>query len=160
MKCVGRGRASVSCDCRPRHVRDLPSRHEACIAHGMKEYAPGIEPAEPSLVDVPAPSADAAQAVAGAASSAGTDPMRASTATGWAGPVRASVATGPDRFLIQATNEHVAGHIDRTLWARAVAHAGGDNALAKSVYVQSRATALRVTKQCWRIRRRSRRCGG
>jgi tetratricopeptide (TPR) repeat protein len=113
----------------------------------MKEYAPGIECAELSLVDRPAPSADAAEAVTRAASSAGTDPMRASTATGWADPVRASVATGADRFLTKAIDEHAAGHIDRTLWARAVAHAGGDNALAKSVYVQSRATALRVTKR-------------
>ena len=113
----------------------------------MKEYAPGIESAQLSLVNVPAPSADAAKAVAAAASSAGTDPMRASTDTGWANPVRASVATVADRFLTQAINEHAAGHIDRTLWARAVAHAGGDNALAKSVYVRSRAIALRVTKR-------------
>jgi Flp pilus assembly protein TadD len=113
----------------------------------MKEYAPGIECAELSLVDMPAPSADAAEALARAASSAGTDPMRASTATGWADPVRASVATDADRFLTKAINEHAAGHIDRTLWARAVAHAGGDNARAKSIYVQSRATALRVTKR-------------
>jgi tetratricopeptide (TPR) repeat protein len=113
----------------------------------MKEYAPGIESAQLSLVTVPALSADAAKAVAGAASSAATDPMRASTATGWEDPVRAPVATAADRFLTQAINEHAAGHIDRTLWARAVAHAGGDNALAKSVYLRSRATALRVTKR-------------
>ena len=113
----------------------------------MKEYAPGIESAQLSLVTVPARSADAAKAVASAASPAATDPMRASTATGWEDPVRAPVATGADRFLTQAINEHAAGHIDRTLWARAVAHAGGDNALAKSVYLRSRATALRVTKR-------------
>jgi len=113
----------------------------------MKEYAPGVGSAELSLVDRPAPSADVAEAVARAASPAGTDPMRASTATGWEDPARASVVTGADRFLTQAINEHAAGHIDRTLWARAVAHAGGDNALAKSVYVQSRATALRVRKR-------------
>jgi len=113
----------------------------------MKEYAPGIECVQLSLVKVPAPSADAAKAVAAAASSAATDPMRASTATGWEDPARASVVTGADRFLTQAINEHAAGHIDRTLWARAVAHAGSDNALANSVYVRSRATALRVTKR-------------
>ena len=113
----------------------------------MKEYAPGVKPAALSLVDVPAPNAAAAKPVAGAVSSADADFVRASPATGWEDPVRAAVATGPDRFLTQATAEHAAGHIDRTLWARAVAYAGGDNAQAKSVYLRSRATALRVTKR-------------
>jgi tetratricopeptide (TPR) repeat protein len=113
----------------------------------MKEHAPGIESAELSLVDVKTPSGDAAESVAGAASSAGMDPMHASTASAGADPARASITRGADRFLTKAINEHAAGHIDRTLWARAVAHAGGDKALAKSVYVQSRATALRVTKR-------------
>ncbi|HEV2041621.1 MAG TPA: tetratricopeptide repeat protein [Casimicrobiaceae bacterium] len=115
----------------------------------MKEYAPGIEPAELSLVDVPAPSTEAAEALASPAPAApaATDPIRTSTPTGWEDPARASVATGADRFLTQAINEHAAGHIDRTLWERAVAQAGGDNARAKSIYVQSRATALRVTKR-------------
>jgi Flp pilus assembly protein TadD len=115
----------------------------------MKEYAPGIEPAELSLVDVPAPSAEAAEALASPAPAApaATDPIRTSTPTGWEDPARASVATGADRFLTQAINEHAAGHIDQTLWARAVAQAGGDNEQAKSIYVRSRATALRVTKR-------------
>jgi Flp pilus assembly protein TadD len=113
----------------------------------MKEYALGIESAELSLVDVAAPSADTAGAVAGAASSAGIDPMRASTGTGSVDAARASAATGADRFLTKAIKEHAAGHIDRTLWVRAVAHAGGDDARAKSIYVQSRATALRVRKR-------------
>ena len=113
----------------------------------MKEYAPGVKPAALSLVDVPAPNAAAAKPVAAAVSSADADFVRASPATGWEDPVRAAVATGPDRFLTQATAEHAAGHIDRTLWARAVAYAGGDNAQAKSVYLRSRATALRVTKR-------------
>ena len=115
----------------------------------MKEYAPGIEPAELSLVAVPAPSAEAAEALASPAPAApaATDPIRTSTPTGWEDPAPASVATGADRFLTQAINEHAAGHIDRTLWERAVAQAGGDNARAKSIYVQIRATALRVTKR-------------
>ncbi|HEV2042046.1 MAG TPA: hypothetical protein VGT81_18725, partial [Casimicrobiaceae bacterium] len=114
----------------------------------MKEYAPGIEPAELSLVDVPAPSAEAAEALASPAPAApATDPIRTSTPTGWEDPARASVATGADRFLTKAINEHAAGHIDQTLWARAVAQAGGDNEQAKSIYVRSRATALRVTKR-------------
>jgi tetratricopeptide (TPR) repeat protein len=114
----------------------------------MKEYAPGIEPAELSLVDVPAPSAEAAEALASPAPAApATDPIRTSTPTGWEDPARASVATGADRFLTQAINEHAEGHIDRTLWERAVAQAGSDNERVKSIYVQSRATALRVTKR-------------
>jgi tetratricopeptide (TPR) repeat protein len=113
----------------------------------MKEYAPGVKPAALSLVDVPAPTAGPAKPVAPAVSSADAHPVRASPATGWEDPVRAAVATGPDRFLTQATTEHAAGHIDSTLWARAVAYAGGDNAQAKSVYLRSRATALRVTKR-------------
>jgi Flp pilus assembly protein TadD len=115
----------------------------------MKEYAPGIEPAELSLVAVPAPSAEAAEALASPAPAApaATGPIRTSTPTGWEDPAPASVATGADRFLTQAINEHAEGHIDRTLWERAVAQAGGDNARAKSIYVQSRATALRVTKR-------------
>ncbi len=112
----------------------------------MKEYAPGIEPAELSLVDVPAPSAAAAKALASPAPAA-TDPACPSTPTGWEDPARAPVATGADRYLTKAINEHAEGHIDQTLWARAVAQAGGDNRQAQSIYVRSRATALRVTKR-------------
>ena len=118
----------------------------------MKEYAPGIEPAELSLVDVAAPSAEAGEALASPAPAApaapeATEPIRTSTPTGWEDPVRATVATGTDRFLTKAIDEHAAGHIDQTLWARAVAQASGDNEQAKSIYVRSRATALRVTKR-------------
>jgi tetratricopeptide (TPR) repeat protein len=70
-----------------------------------------------------------------------------STGTVWADPALAPVATGADRFLTKAIEEHAAGHIDRTLWERAVAQSGGDHARAKNIYVQSRATALRVTKR-------------
>ncbi|MEP6943523.1 MAG: hypothetical protein ABI981_11340 [Betaproteobacteria bacterium] len=61
--------------------------------------------------------------------------------------MRASVATDADPFMTQAIEEHAAGHVDRTLWMRAVAQAGGDNAQAKSIYLRSRATALRVRKR-------------
>jgi Flp pilus assembly protein TadD len=113
----------------------------------MKEYAPGIESADLSLVNVPAPSAGAADPVAAAPPPAGAEPIRVSTGTVWADPAPAPVATGADRFLTKAIEEHAAGHIDRTLWERAVAQSGGDHARAKSIYVQSRATALRVTKR-------------
>lgn len=101
----------------------------------MKEYAPGIECRHLTLVEVRASSGDTESAKGAAPAVAGAD------------PARASVATGADRFLTQAIDEHAAGHIDRTLWERAVAQAGGDNARAKTIYVQSRATALRVTKR-------------
>ena len=113
----------------------------------MKEYAPGIEPTELSLVEAPAPSARVAEPVAVAPPPAGAEPIRMSTGAVWADPAPAPVATGADRFLTKAINEHAAGHIDRTLWERAVAQAGGDHARAKSIYVQTRATALRVTKR-------------
>jgi tetratricopeptide (TPR) repeat protein len=113
----------------------------------MKEYAPGIESAKLSLVDMPTPSVDVAETPAGVAPSAATEPVRAPTFSSAAEPVHASVATEADRFLTKAIHEHTAGHIDTTLWARALAQAGGDSARAKDLYVQSRATALRVTKR-------------
>lgn len=113
----------------------------------MKEYAPGIEPRDLSLVVAPAPTARAAVPVAAAPPPAVAGPIRVSTGTTWADPAPALIATGEDRFLTQAINEYTAGHIDRMLWERAVAQAGGDNARAKPIYVQSRATALRVTKR-------------
>src|SRR6266700_2016754 len=99
----------------------MPSRHKACISHGMKEYAPGIEPAKLRLVAVPAPSAEKAEALASSAPAApaATDPIRTSTPTGWEDPAPASVVMGADRFVTQAINEHAEGHIDRTLWERA-----------------------------------------
>jgi Flp pilus assembly protein TadD len=113
----------------------------------MKEYAPGIECGDLSLVEAPAPSAGAAEPVAATPAPAAAEPIRVSTGTVWADPAPAPVATGTDRFLTKAIEEHAAGHIDRTLWERAVAQSGADHARAKIIYVQSRATALRVTKR-------------
>ena len=56
-------------------------------------------------------------------------------------------AASEDRFLAKATKEHAAGHVEPPLWARAVAQAGGDTALATRIYLDSRATALRVAKR-------------
>src|SRR6266542_2723802 len=109
----------------------------------MKEYAAGISSSEISLVDVPATSRDAA-AVADAASSAGTAILSA--------PAAATV----DRFLAKATKEHAAGHVDQPLWVRAVAQAGGDEALTTRLYLDSRATALRVEKRQERAARHAR----
>jgi len=115
----------------------------------MKEYAAGVQSSELSLVDAPATSGDApatsgdAVVVADATSSAGTE------------PVSAPAAASADRFLAKATKEHAAGNVDQPLWVRAVAQAGGDEALAKRLYLDSRATALRVEKRQERAARRA-----
>ena len=99
----------------------------------MNKYAAGIQSSELSLVDAPATSR-AVAAVAEPASSAGTEPVSAPAAS-------------EDRFLAKATKEHATGSVDPSLWARAVAQAGGDEALATRMYLNSRATALRVAKR-------------
>jgi tetratricopeptide (TPR) repeat protein len=100
----------------------------------MKKYAAGVQSSELSLVDAPATSG-AAAAVEGTASSAGAE------------PVSAPAAASEDRFLAKATKEHATGSVDPSLWARAVAQAGGNEALATRMYLNSRATALRVAKR-------------
>ena len=83
-------------------------------------------------------------AVTNGASSAGIDFENAPT------------AASEDRFLAKATREHAAGHIEPPLWARAVAQAGSDTALATRIYLESRATALRVAKRNKNAARRAR----
>lgn len=128
--------------CKPRRVRDLPHRHEACNARCMKEYAANIRSPELSRVDVPAASGDAA-AVAGAASSADTE------------SVCASAAASADPFLAKAAKEPAKGHVDASLWTRALAEAGGDKALATRIYLDSHATAPRIAKRHDKAARRS-----
>jgi len=123
----------------------------------MKEYAAGVQSSDLSLVDAPATPRGAAAicrdapaiscnaaAVADAASSAGTE------------PVSAAAAASADRFLAKATKEHAAGNVDQPLWVRAVAQAGGDEALTTRLYLDSRATALRVEKRQERAARHAR----
>jgi Flp pilus assembly protein TadD len=109
----------------------------------MKEYASGVKSSELSLVDVPTTSARPAE-VTDAASSADME------------PARVSLAPGADRFLAQAVKERATGHIDQPLWVRAVSQAGGDEALATRIYLESRATALHVEKRQERAARRAR----
>ncbi len=97
----------------------------------MREYAPGIESSELSLVDVQKATGDTAGPITFAATSAGTGPASAST----------------ERYLAKAAEEYAAGHIDQTLWERAVAQGGGDNARAQNIYLLSRATAIHVAKR-------------
>jgi tetratricopeptide (TPR) repeat protein len=109
----------------------------------MKEYAAGVQSSEVNLVDRPATSGGA-EAVADAASSAGTE------------PARVPAAASADPFLAKVTKEHATGHVDPSLWARAVAQAGGDEAQATRLYLNSRATALRVEKRQEKAAQRAR----
>ncbi len=109
----------------------------------MREYAPGIESSELSLVDVSKTSVDVAGPATGTPSSGGMGPA----SSAGMGPVSAATAASAERYLAKAAEEHAAGHIDRALWERAVVQGGGDNAGAKNIYLLSRATAIRVAKR-------------
>lgn len=117
----------------------------------MREYAPGIESSELSLVDVPKAPVNAAGPtgrVDVSKTSADTaGPITFAPTSGGTGPMSAGSAASAERYLARAAEEHAAGHIDKTLWERAVAQAGGDDARAKSIYLLSRATAIRVAKR-------------
>ena len=107
----------------------------------MKEYAQGIKSSELSLVDAPTTS-------------------HAPEVTDAAPPIvidygRISPAPRVDPFLAKAVTEHGAGYVDASLWARAVAQAGGDEALTLRTYLNSRATALHVEKRQERAARRA-----
>src|SRR2546428_9033776 len=120
----------------------------------MKEYAPDIRASELSLVDVPsafgrvAARADDAIAVGDtAAVTSDASPvgdMAAVTNGASAAGIdseRVPPAASEDRFLAKAAKELAAGHVEPPLWARAVAQAGSDTALATRLYLESRATA-------------------
>jgi tetratricopeptide (TPR) repeat protein len=125
----------------------------------MKEYAPGVESSDLSLVAVAATPAAEPEPVAIDLLPVARSPVRAPaapTSTKLVGDfvpeeiedsVRSTTAEGTDKYMARAMKEHAAGHVDKTLWARAVAHAGNDRGRAKAIYLQSRATALRVTKR-------------
>ena len=107
----------------------------------MKEYAKGIQSSELSLVDAPKPS----------------DVPKVTEA---APPIvidygRIAPAPRVDPFLVKARTEHGAGHVDASLWTRAVAQSGGDEALTLRTYLNSRATALHVEKRQERAARRA-----
>ena len=96
----------------------------------LKQYAPNIRSSDLTLVDQPTGAGEAAPDVSPAASD--------------------------DRFLLRAAKEHAAGHTDPSLWAHALARAGEDKALATRLYLESRATALRVAKRNEEEERRAR----
>jgi tetratricopeptide (TPR) repeat protein len=98
----------------------------------MKEYAPGIRSSELSLVEEPTTTAPE-EAAPDAAPPPGSE----------GAPSEAK----DDRFVAKAKEEHAKGHVDSALWGRALAQAGGDKDRAAVIYVDMRATALRVAKR-------------
>jgi len=50
-------------------------------------------------------------------------------------------------FLATATKEHESGWIDRPLWESVLAQSKGDESLAKSAYIRTRATILQLEKR-------------
>lgn len=74
-------------------------------------------------------------------------------------PEAGAVATSVDIFLARATRQFAQGHIDQPLWVRALAQAGGDEALAKAGYLRARAAAMRVAEREKRARRSARHTG-
>ncbi len=101
----------------------------------MKKYAPGVDASDIHLVKVEESTHGAANPAADAA------PVRV------AAPGPALAPDGADRYLRRATKEYASGHIDRSLWKRALDKAGGDEARAKDIYLQNRAIAIRVSRR-------------
>ena len=98
----------------------------------MKEYAPGIRSSELSLVEEPTTTAPEE-----AAPDAALPP----------GSERTPLEAKDDRFVAKARKEQAKGQVDSALWGRALAQADGDKARAAVIYVELRATALRVAKR-------------
>src|SRR5262249_37736271 len=111
-----------------------PSRHKACSADGMREYAAGIQSSELSLVDTQTHSGEEAAAP---------------------NPEQPASEGSEDRFLAKARDEYAKGHVDPSLWARAMAQAGGDKDKAAGVYLDIRATAIRVKKRQEKVARKA-----
>jgi Flp pilus assembly protein TadD len=107
----------------------------------MKEYAAGIRLSELSLVEDPTTTAkEEAAPETPSLPGAGGDRPEASE----------------DRFLGKARDEYAKGHVDTSLWTRALAQVGGDKDKAKAIYLDMRATAIRVAKRQEKAARRAR----
>ena len=107
----------------------------------MAKYGQGLRASDLSLVEMAALGAD-------------------STAAASVSPsVTENTAAVPaaDPFLAEAERELDSGELDQPLWERAVAQAGGDEKLARPVYLKARATALRLQKRNRRALRLARR---
>lgn len=103
----------------------------------MRTYASGAKLSELSLVDEPVNEADKAPTP--------PTPITAGAVSPPAGPGKSADAR--DRFLADATVELVRGHVEQSLWERAIEIAAGDVAKAKGVYLRARATALRIEQR-------------
>ena len=77
----------------------------------MKEYAAGVRSSELSLVEVP--------------TTTGKEEV-APDAAPLPGVERAPAEASEDRFVAKARGEYAKGHVDTSLWVRAVTLAGGD----------------------------------
>ncbi|HSS70952.1 MAG TPA: tetratricopeptide repeat protein [Casimicrobiaceae bacterium] len=106
----------------------------------MKEYAPGIRSSQLSLVEKPTTTGQEE-----AAPDAEPPPVSE----------RAPSEAKDDRFVAKAREEHAKGQVDSALWARALAQADGDKDSAAGIYLDIRATALRVAKRQERAARRA-----
>jgi tetratricopeptide (TPR) repeat protein len=107
----------------------------------MREYAPGISSSELSLIDTQ------------------TNSSKEKAAPDAAPPSSAAEATSEpseDRYLVRAREEHAKGHVDSALWVRALAQVGGDRVKALPVYLDTRATAIRVAKRQEKAARKAR----
>jgi tetratricopeptide (TPR) repeat protein len=107
----------------------------------MKEYAAGIQSSELSLVEVPTTTGKEE-----------TAPDAAPLPGAESSPSKAS----EDRYLAKARDEFAKGHVDTSLWTRALAQVGGDKDKAKDTYLDIRATAIRVAKRQEKAARRAR----
>ena len=101
----------------------------------MKKYAPGVDASEIRLVNADEPTLD----VVDPAIDAAPAPKKA--------PSAAAAAESANRYLKRATKEYESGRVDRALWSRALDKAGGDEALARDIYLQNRAIAIRVARR-------------
>jgi hypothetical protein len=106
----------------------------------MREYAPGILSSELSLVDTQTNSSEEAPA---------PDAVSSSSAA------QATSEPDEDRYLARARAEHARGHVDPALWTRAIAQVGDDEAKALPIYLDTRATAIRVAKRQERAARKA-----
>src|SRR5450432_3699788 len=103
----------------------------------MKKYAPGVDASEIRLVNAEEPTLDIADPAVDAAPA----PAKTPAATA------AAAAESANRYLKRATKEYESGRVDRNLWSRALAKAGGDEALARDIYLQNRAISIRVARR-------------
>lgn len=68
-------------------------------------------------------------------------------AAGVSQAVSTTAGESHDPFMAEAVREFEAGQVEQPLWARSLAHSGGDVAMAKPAYLRARAVALRLARR-------------